>query len=82
MARPGSLLNQKLKMGIPGLDTLTAGLKALAAIFGFAQKRTELNNSPEMQKAKAQQTQVKTNDDISKTVATGSDDANRINIAP
>lgn len=49
--------------------------RAVAAIFGFAQKKTELNNTPEMQNAAQAQKQNNQKDDDAKAIANGDVDA-------
>ncbi len=51
------------------MDTIGAFFRALAAVFGFVNKRTDLKNSPEMQKAALNQQEAKAKDAIETNVA-------------
>lgn len=58
------------------MDTIGAIFRFLGEALGIVRKRQELNNSPEMQAAKAAQNEVKKEDEINKAVA--NDDADAI----
>lgn len=67
-------------MGI--LESISAGLKAFAAYFGWAKARSDLNNTPEMKAAETAKKELKDDDEISEQVRDGSDADCRNDIAP
>lgn len=63
------------------METIGAIFKAIAAYFGWAGKRQDLNNSPEMQKAEAAQVEANAVSQTEKAVAARDEKATRNELA-
>lgn len=59
------------------MKTIAAAIQAIAAFLGFAQKKQELNNTPEMQAAKRGKSDQQIRAETTKAVASNDLDAIR-----
>ena len=50
------------------LSWITAGLRALGEIFGFINRKADLNNTPEMKKSQEAQKEAENDDEIARII--------------